>query len=64
MNSGNNLVTARIAEYIPIIKQFQEGVSLVYEGILPGSPTPKFTNLVTMVHPNDNMVWQKFNLQK
>ena len=35
---------------------FQEGVSLIYEGILPSKSPPKFTNLVTMMHPNDNMV--------
>ena len=38
------------------IRIFQEGVSLIYEGILPSKSPPKFTNLVTMMHPNDNMV--------
>ena len=31
-------------------------MSLIYEGILPSKSPPKFTNLVTMMHPNDNMV--------
>ena len=55
MKHSNNIIL--------IVETFQEGVSLIYEGILPGNTAPKFTNLVTMVHPNDNMVLQKLNLK-